>query len=255
MLKKSPDNQQWVVCMAVYGVAQIYSFRPLSRDGGTPTSDDSVDEPKQLDLFHTPSVPETPPEDETQSAQQVGMPDSVDALFDRFFAEQVSRHDRDGDNLLSKEEFFGDADEFARLDRDNDGFVAVADLKAAFLEDNSEVRQMIEGHAAKLYNRLINAPAADDDELSAMVKEFFVEFVQSHDTDEKGWLQFSEFPGSVEAFDRIARPDTAGVDSEDLINDFLSEHPDLTALRDSLAGLQQSTQPQRAPPAHIDTYL
>jgi Ca2+-binding EF-hand superfamily protein len=250
--------------MTITAISPIYDFRSVARTTGANRTSRTVPEQTpgsvvqdQLDLFE-PEVREKPEQvtDRKQNGRTpAGEYYSVSDLLDRFFEDKLRRHDTDGDGRLGSWEFYGSDEQFAGLDRNEDGLIEASDLKRQFLEANPEIREMTDGFAHALYDRILNVEQADVQELSVQVESFFDEFIVRNDGDQDGYLTAVEFPGSLDEFKKIASSLKHGIRQEDLVEQFMTDNPDLVELHSTLAELRNMIKPQEVQPVHIDMYI
>jgi|GEM_PF-3042322 len=246
--------------MTISAVGSIYDFRTVARANGTHKTTQipaESAEPRQLDLFNAHVEPERGfvDQDGPENTNQQISCDSVADLLDRFFHDKIMRYDADRDGQLGPQEFYGDAGQFAGLDRDNDGFINAADLKQRFFEDNPEMREMAEGYTHELYDQILNHASADPRDLTAIVESFFSDFVGRHDRDGDGSLAAAEFPGSLDEFEKITGTLKYSIQQKDLVDQFAKENPDLVELQETMAELREMIKQQDMQSQHIDVYI
>ncbi len=141
-------------------------------------------------------------------------------------ASQLQKADKNGDGVISREEFKGGDKAFAVLDRNSDGGIDTLDLEEIF---------GLQGNGTR-------SP------LRSILEETMQRFVEGRDEDSDGLLSYEEFGGSEEDFKRIDKDGDGLLGAEEITNDFIERNPELavqierlTAILDSAFGNNEDT--------------
>lgn len=152
---------------------------------------------------------------------------SLEDMLHDHFVEAVRQRDRDGDGRLTRREYGGNSEEFTLLDQDRDGLVNATDLARVALDRNPTLRELVKGDYSQIYNALLQQRSPSDDELAGAVREGAAKVAAARS---KAGVKTAN---AAESWDTEPAPTGA----ENVLLDFLKQHPDLRTLHGRLQDL------------------
>lgn len=214
----------------------VYTLSTIRRSTRTPRTIDRSPHPNAAEqsTVEDSAVGTSP---RPASADQVARPirTFADMLHDHFVGE-VRARDRDGDGLLSRQEYAGAAAEFDSLDRNADGLVGAADLARAALARSPDLSQIVAGPWAPIYNAILHSPSNDQASLEEAVRIGAEEVIREDGT-ASGGRQLSSTENFIASFGSDATGSETNSAVSDLTTQFLDRYDQLGELRAKLDDL------------------
>jgi hypothetical protein len=213
----------------------VYTLSTIRRSNRTPRTPDrsarsSAEEQPTAEDAAIGTLSRSAPADRTVPVRTF-----ADMLHDHFVGE-VRARDRDGDGLLSRQEYAGTPTEFDLLDSNADGLVGAADLVRGALGRSPDLSQIVAGPWAPIYNAILNSPSKDQASLEEAVRAGAEEVAGEEGTSSAD-VQPNPTESFIASFGVEAADSTATSAVDDLMSQFLDRYDQLGDLRAKLDDL------------------